>query len=187
MVDAGGHWYRLSALPQTRCRMTGRTSWNAPPSLYATTANNPVHGFVERSDLVPNAKKKVIPLSIGDPTVFGNLLPCEEVLAPVVDSLRNPKNYGYIPCTGLPAAKEAIAEYSSNAGLKVGLEVNKFPKFASDTEFVLALFAEESVLCLPGQIFDYPNYFRIMLTVPQEMLVEALDRIVVFCKAYCTR
>ncbi|KAH7974609.1 hypothetical protein HPB49_017332 [Dermacentor silvarum] len=70
--------------------------------------------------------------------------------------------------------------------LLIGLEVNRFPKFASDTEFVLALFAEESVLCLPGKCFDYPNYFRIMLTVPEEMLVEALDRIVAFCKAHYT-
>ncbi|XP_049513067.1 tyrosine aminotransferase isoform X2 [Dermacentor silvarum] len=425
LLSFAGH----AALQQRRCAMTGRSSWNVPPSLYAITANNPTHGFVERADLIPNAKKGVIPLSIGDPTVFGNLLPCEEILAPVVPSLRNPKNYGYIPSTGVTAAKEAVAEYSSNGGVKVkpqdviltcgcaqaldmcitvlanrgqniliprpgfciykthaeflsitvkyynllperswevdlahlesqidpntaaivvnnpsnpcgsvfgkqhlkdilavaakhylpiisdeineyivfegqeyfpmaalsedvpilacsaltkrflvpgwrtgwiiihdrhdvfargvkkglqnlsqklmggsslvqgalpsilkntpkkffdrtisvvqknaevaykvlstipglrpvmpqgamyllvGLDVNRFPKFASDTEFVLALFAEESVLCLPGQCFDYPNYFRIMLTVPEEMLVEALDRIVAFCKAHYT-
>lgn len=31
------------------------------------------------------------------------------------------------------------------------------------------------------QCFDYPNFFRIVLTVPEEMLIEACDRIKEFC------
>lgn len=34
------------------------------------------------------------------------------------------------------------------------------------------------------QCFHFPNYFRIVLTVPQEMMLEAVDRIAAFCKAH---
>ncbi|XP_075733549.1 tyrosine aminotransferase isoform X1 [Rhipicephalus microplus] len=417
--------------PDSNCNkkvgMRVRTSWNSPPSRFATNTNNPIRGFVEDAGLVPNAEKTLISLSIGDPTVFGNLVPCEEILAPIETSLRSLKNHGYIPSTGTQAAKQAIAEYSStqelsvnpqdviltcgcsqalemcvtvlaNSGqniliprpgfsvykthaesvgikvkfynllpekswavdlvhlesqidantaaivvnnpsnpcgsvyskehlndilavaarnfvpviadeiyehfvfegqqyhpmgslsedvpilscsgltkrflvpgwrtgwivihdrhdvfargvkqglqslsqkimggnaliqgalpsilkntpqkfydetvsavqknaeiaykalstipgmrpimpqgamyLMVGIEISKFPEYDSDAEFVKALFAEESVFCLPGRCFHYPNYFRIVLTVPQEMMLEAIDRIAAFCKTH---
>ena len=34
------------------------------------------------------------------------------------------------------------------------------------------------------QCFDYPNYFRVVLTVPKEKLLEACDRIEKFCRAH---
>lgn len=99
--------------------MKTRTSWNAPASRFATNTTNPIRGFVEDAALVPNAEKSLISLSIGDPTVFGNLVPCEEILAPIETSLRSLKHHGYIPSTGTLAAKEAVAEYSSIHGLNI--------------------------------------------------------------------
>lgn len=37
-------------------------------------------------------------------------------------------------------------------------------------------------LCYVFQAFEYPNYFRIVVTVPQEMMVEACGRIREFCQ-----
>lgn len=37
-------------------------------------------------------------------------------------------------------------------------------------------------LCL--QCFDYPNYMRIVLTVPEDKMREACQRIIMFCKEH---
>ena len=49
-------------------------------------------------------------------------------------------------------------------------------------EIVEAMVTEQSVFCLPGKCFNIPNFFRIVLTVPQEFMTEACDRIAKFCE-----
>ena len=61
--------------------------------------------------------------------------------------------------------------------MMVGIDMGCFPDFDTDLQIVEAMVAEQSVFCLPGKCFNYPDYFRIVLTVPQEMLVEASKRI----------
>ena len=56
--------------------------------------------------------------------------------------------------------------------------------FDNDLDIVEALVTEQSVFCLPGKCFNIPNFFRIVLTVPQEMLIEACNRMMEFCKKY---
>ena len=65
--------------------------------------------------------------------------------------------------------------------MMVGIDLKSFPKFQNDLQVVEALVREQSVFCLPGKCFNIPNFFRIVLTVPKEMLVEACDRIEEFC------
>ena len=60
--------------------------------------------------------------------------------------------------------------------MMVKIDETKFPTFDSDLQFVKQLVAEQSVFCLPGQCFNYPNYVRIVLTVPPVLLSEACDR-----------
>lgn len=43
---------------------------------------------------------------------------------------------------------------------------------------------EQSVFCLPGQCFDYPNYMRIVLTVPEGLIWESCTRIADFCNKH---
>lgn len=50
-----------------------------------------------------------------------------------------------------------------------------------DTEFSQRLVREESVFVLPGQVFQMPNYFRIVITSPKEVMTEACERIRLFC------
>jgi len=67
---------------------------------------------------------------------------------------------------------------------KVGIDMNKFPSFSSDLQLIERLVAEESVFCLPGQCFDYPNFMRAVLTVPKELTIEACMRMAVFFKRH---
>ncbi|XP_076357988.1 tyrosine aminotransferase-like isoform X2 [Tachypleus tridentatus] len=65
--------------------------------------------------------------------------------------------------------------------MMVGIDMNRFPEFRSDVDFVERLISEESVFCLPGVCFNYPGFIRIVLTVPQEQMLEACKRIADFC------
>lgn len=65
--------------------------------------------------------------------------------------------------------------------MMIAIDIENFPEFEDDLQFVQALVKEQSVFCLPGKCFDYPNYFRIVLTVPEEMVWEACTRIADFC------
>jgi tyrosine aminotransferase len=64
--------------------------------------------------------------------------------------------------------------------MMVGIDLSCFPGFETDLQVVEALVCEQSVFCLPGKCFNYPDFFRIVLTVPKEMLLEACNRIEVY-------
>lgn len=67
--------------------------------------------------------------------------------------------------------------------IKIALE--RFPKFSSCLEFSEGLIAEQSVLLFPGYpSFNFPGFLRIVLTVPEEMIIEACDRIKEFCEMH---
>ncbi|XP_031141284.1 tyrosine aminotransferase isoform X1 [Sander lucioperca] len=71
--------------------------------------------------------------------------------------------------------------------LMVGIDMDRFPDFKSDVDFTERLVTEQSVFCLPASAFEYPNFFRIVVTVPEEMMVEACGRIKEFCERhYCS-
>ena len=66
--------------------------------------------------------------------------------------------------------------------MMVKVDMTRFPGISSDLQFVERLVSEESVFCLPGRCFNYPNYIRIVLTVPGPLLEEACNRIHEFCR-----
>ena len=67
--------------------------------------------------------------------------------------------------------------------MMVGIDQAGFTKtFNNDLEIVEAMVTEQSVFCLPGKCFNIPNFFRIVLTVPQNLMIEACDRIGEFCE-----
>merc|ERR1712183_537489 len=63
----------------------------------------------------------------------------------------------------------------------VKMDMERFPQFTSDLDFIEKLVSEESVYCLPGKCFNYPGYMRLVLTLPANLLEQALDRINEFC------
>merc|ERR1719427_1444458 len=68
--------------------------------------------------------------------------------------------------------------------MMIKVDMTRFPGITSDLQFVERLVSEESVFCLPGRCFNYPNYIRIVLTVPKTLLEEACDRINEFCSTH---
>ncbi|XP_045511488.1 tyrosine aminotransferase [Colias croceus] len=68
--------------------------------------------------------------------------------------------------------------------MMIGIKMSLFPTIKNEIQFVERLVKEQSVFCLPGKCFEYPNYMRIVLTVPEEYLREACQRITLFCKEH---
>ncbi|XP_047497360.1 tyrosine aminotransferase-like [Penaeus chinensis] len=97
--------------------MRERESWVVPASNYAKNTFNPIRNIVENLQIVPHPEKPMIALSIGDPTVFGNLKPAEEITEAVVTSIRSGKYNGYGPSTGFVESREAVAKYVSVPGV----------------------------------------------------------------------
>ncbi|KAJ1919211.1 hypothetical protein IWQ60_007303 [Tieghemiomyces parasiticus] len=68
--------------------------------------------------------------------------------------------------------------------MMVGIHIQDFTGIRDDVEFATRLILEQRVEVLPGQCFDYPNYFRIVLAPPKDKLEEACRRIAQFCAKY---
>lgn len=64
------------------------------------------------------------------------------------------------------------------------VQLENFPQFKTTMEFMQKLANDENVFVLPSECFDFPGFFRIILTAPEEMLTEACDRIANFCAKY---
>jgi DNA-binding transcriptional MocR family regulator len=96
-----------------------RSDWSVKASIVAKNTFNPIRSILETMDCDPNPAKKMISLSIGDPTVFGNLKPAREVVEAVHAALDSGKHNGYGPSTGSQAAKEAVAKHVSVPGGEV--------------------------------------------------------------------
>uniref|UniRef100_A0A914XN64 Tyrosine aminotransferase n=1 Tax=Plectus sambesii TaxID=2011161 RepID=A0A914XN64_9BILA len=93
-------------------------------------------------------------------------------------------------------AKAAYNTLSAVPGLKpvrpqgamymmIGFDADNFPAFKGDElSFVKALIAEESVYCLPGTAFHCPGWIRLVLTYPEEVTLDACERIAAFCSRH---
>lgn len=68
--------------------------------------------------------------------------------------------------------------------MMIKIHLENFKKFSTDLEFVEALTEEQSVLAFPGPCFQVNGYFRFVLTVPLDKLIEACQRINEFCQLY---
>ncbi|XP_059613959.1 tyrosine aminotransferase [Phlebotomus argentipes] len=97
----------------TKSALSQRTKWNLKSTSFAESTVNPIRAIVEGLKFTPNPEKQLIPLSIGDPTTFGNLQPCHEIVEPVVEMLRLNQCNGYGPSTGRVEARQAVAEYEA--------------------------------------------------------------------------
>jgi len=93
--------------------MKSRRSWSVTASNYARNTFNPIRAIIESMKLTPNPEKPMIALSIGDPTVFGNLSPPCEAIEAVVESVRSTQFNGYAPSTGYEESRSAVATYVS--------------------------------------------------------------------------
>ncbi|XP_075214831.1 tyrosine aminotransferase [Lycorma delicatula] len=68
--------------------------------------------------------------------------------------------------------------------MMVSIDFENLPSFQTDIQFIEQMVKEESVFCLPGLCFNYPGYIRLVLTLPEDSLIEACQRIIEFCNRY---
>eukprot|EP00462_Mataza_sp_D1_P018018 CAMPEP_0175138148 /NCGR_PEP_ID=MMETSP0087-20121206/10189_1 /TAXON_ID=136419 /ORGANISM="Unknown Unknown, Strain D1" /LENGTH=426 /DNA_ID=CAMNT_0016421021 /DNA_START=40 /DNA_END=1320 /DNA_ORIENTATION=- len=84
--------------------------WNIASTDISENTINPIRAIVDQLKIPKSKDKPLIPLSIGDPTVFGNLNPPDSLNRAVQSALATNKFTGYAPSPGVPAAREAIAK-----------------------------------------------------------------------------
>lgn len=104
---------------KTTSVLSERENWG-PASDISHHTINPIRAIVDNLKIPPNQQdKKLIPLSIGDPAVFGNLPPPPSTSAAIQKALQSGKYNGYCPSTGLLVAREAIAKRFSEPNAKI--------------------------------------------------------------------
>eukprot|EP01117_Protostelium_nocturnum_P011608 TRINITY_DN4215_c0_g1_i1.p1 TRINITY_DN4215_c0_g1~~TRINITY_DN4215_c0_g1_i1.p1 ORF type:complete len:418 (-),score=149.62 TRINITY_DN4215_c0_g1_i1:197-1450(-) len=80
---------------------------------------NPIRDIVDSLKVPPNPPKPLISLSIGDPTVFGNLPTAENVAEKMIENIRSGKYNGYSHSAGYESARMAIAKKHSDSENKL--------------------------------------------------------------------
>ncbi|RKO96546.1 Tyrosine/nicotianamine aminotransferase [Caulochytrium protostelioides] len=73
---------------------------------------NPIRDIVDNLKIEPPKDRRFLSLALGDPTVFGNLQPNDEIVAAVETALRSHAGDGYSPSAGYPEARAAIADFA---------------------------------------------------------------------------
>lgn len=94
--------------------------WAVVPSKKAQRTKNPIRRIVDKIQSVkPKCDKELIPLSLGDPTVYGNLLAPAKLTEAVVTQVRSMKANGYAHSAGTPAVRAAVARFMSSPGAEL--------------------------------------------------------------------
>ncbi|KRT83718.1 hypothetical protein AMK59_4581 [Oryctes borbonicus] len=92
--------------------------WKVQPSKTSKNCHNYIRSIVDTLNLEPNPEKNVIALSLGDPTIYGNLNPSKETTEAVQKALEATSYNGYGPCVGFESARKAVANYLSYDGVE---------------------------------------------------------------------
>jgi tyrosine aminotransferase len=69
----------------------------------------------------------------------------------------------------------------------VRIQMELFPDFQSDVEWIQALLNEEFVFVLPGSVFGSPGFVRVVICAPVEIIQEGTRRIADFCQRHLRR
>ncbi|KYQ96801.1 tyrosine transaminase [Tieghemostelium lacteum] len=90
---------------------TNYREWNIKPTIAANNTTNPIRAIVDNGKYKPNPSKSLIPLSIGDPCVFGNLNVEQSVNQVLKQNIDSMKYNGYPPSIGYEPARNAVAKF----------------------------------------------------------------------------
>jgi len=96
--------------------------WKVDISSTAKSCRNYIREIVDNLKLDPNPDKQVIALSIGDPTVYGNLGPAKETIEAIIETTFNGYHDGYTQAHGSENARAAVAAYLSFDGVNFEAE-----------------------------------------------------------------
>lgn len=106
----------------------------------------------------------------------------QEFFDDVVTKLKEHADVAYAILKDVPGLKPLMPQGAMY--MMIAIDINNFPDFDDEMDFVQSLVAEQSVFCLPGKCFEIKNYFRIVLTVPADKIREACLRIAEFCEIH---
>lgn len=84
--------------------------WNVRASDRSLRTVNPIRNLVQNIDVKPNPDKEMISLSVGDPTVYGNLNVNKKAVARFTEVIRSGKANGYTMSMGSVEARRAVAQ-----------------------------------------------------------------------------
>ncbi|KAG6609535.1 tyrosine aminotransferase [Phytophthora cinnamomi] len=96
-------------------KQQAKQQWNVQPSDFSKLCTNPIRKIVDNIKKPATSTKTLIPLSLGDPTVFGNLHCPDVLMNAIVRNTRSMQYNGYIHSAGSEAARAAIARHYGNA------------------------------------------------------------------------
>jgi len=96
--------------------------WNVSASNLAKNTFNPIRNILETMNIQPHPDRPMISLSIGDPTIFGNLNPSSNAITAITEALQSGKYNGYAPSSGYVESRQAIAEHVSCGGNDIKAE-----------------------------------------------------------------
>jgi tyrosine aminotransferase len=99
------------ATQQKRPRAAEKREWGViKASEHSKNTVNPIRKIVDSLNVPHNPEKEPIRLNLGDPTVLGNLPPCDVAVQALEDVIREHKFDGYGPAVGAQCAREAVAK-----------------------------------------------------------------------------
>lgn len=99
-----------------------RKRWVVKISQTAENTFNAIRDVVDTMKIDPNPDLKLIKLTVGDPTVFGNLPPSERCVEAFCEKVKSGKSNGYYPAHGCLEGREAVAKYFSTPSLTISPE-----------------------------------------------------------------
>mmetsp|Transcript_25546 Transcript_25546/g.33261 ORF Transcript_25546/g.33261 Transcript_25546/m.33261 type:complete len:426 (-) Transcript_25546:253-1530(-) len=106
-----------SESPNKRIK-TGVDKWNLQPASKALRTKNPIRRIVDNiANVERKTDKTMIPLSIGDPTVYGNLAAPQVLTDAVINQVKGLKHNGYSHSAGPASTRNEIAKYLSCEGV----------------------------------------------------------------------
>jgi len=124
-------------------------------------------------------------LILGANTLIQSALP--EIFQTITDSYyaelcKQLENHASIIANGLAKVPELRVLAPKGAMyLMVQIHVELFKDIADDRDFAQKLLTEELVFVLPAAIFGAPNFVRLVICAPDDMLKSACERITNFC------
>ena len=123
------------------------------PSATSLRVSNPIREIVDQLDLDKiNPDKEMIPLSIGDPSRFGNMDTDRSVSSVVIANVHAGMHNGYPPADGFLESRQAVADLYTTEDDPI--DANDV-MLTSGCSHALQLSIE--VLCNPGDVLLVPN------------------------------
>lgn len=92
----------------------GDVCWSIVGSDSASRTVNPIRAIVDQLQVPKDSKLSLIPLSIGDPTVFSNFPLHSFIKEQMIAAISSGKSNGYAHSAGVQAARESIARKFDN-------------------------------------------------------------------------